>query len=163
MNKYNNKGQAALEFLTTYGWAFLVILVMIGALAYFGVLDPSRYVSESCQLSGEIGCEAATVSATQFGISLTNNILDDVTVTAINLTDSKSGASCGIDNTGLAPSLGLSGSETASTGLVTWEPANCLTSLQGEKVNFKLTVTYNKGGSFALDQTATGTLIATVQ
>ena len=38
------RGQAALEFLTTYGWAFLVILVMIGALAYFGVLDPERFV-----------------------------------------------------------------------------------------------------------------------
>ena len=36
------KAQAALEFLTTYGWAFIVILIMIGALAYFGVLNPSR-------------------------------------------------------------------------------------------------------------------------
>jgi len=34
----NKKGQAALEFLMTYGWAFLVILVMIGALAYFGFI-----------------------------------------------------------------------------------------------------------------------------
>jgi len=39
----NKKGQAALEFLTTYGWAFLVILIMIGALSYFGVLNPSMY------------------------------------------------------------------------------------------------------------------------
>lgn len=37
------KGQAALEFLTTYGWAFLVILVMIGALTYFGVLAPAKF------------------------------------------------------------------------------------------------------------------------
>ncbi len=51
------KGQAALEFLATYGWAFLVILVMIGALAYFGVLDPSRYISESCGFGAELPCE----------------------------------------------------------------------------------------------------------
>jgi len=37
------KGQAALEFLTTYGWAFLVILVAIGGLSYFGVFDFSKY------------------------------------------------------------------------------------------------------------------------
>ena len=33
----HKKSQAALEFLTTYAWAFLVIIIMIGALAYFGV------------------------------------------------------------------------------------------------------------------------------
>ena len=35
--KKNNRAQAALEFLMTYGWAILVVLVSIGALAYFGV------------------------------------------------------------------------------------------------------------------------------
>ena len=43
----NNRAQAALEFLTTYGWAFLVILVMIGALSYFGVFSPDSYVPDS--------------------------------------------------------------------------------------------------------------------
>lgn len=35
--KMNNKGQALIEFLMNYGWAILVILIAIGALAYFGV------------------------------------------------------------------------------------------------------------------------------
>lgn len=34
------KGQAAMEFLMTYGWAILVVLACIGALTYFGVLKP---------------------------------------------------------------------------------------------------------------------------
>jgi hypothetical protein len=50
------KAQAALEFLTTYGWAFLVILVMIGALAYFGVLNPSNLLPPRCMFSPEIQC-----------------------------------------------------------------------------------------------------------
>ena len=50
------KGQAALEFLTTYGWAFLVILVMIGALAYFGVLNPSGLLPSRCTFSPELQC-----------------------------------------------------------------------------------------------------------
>lgn len=45
LQKMNKKGQAALEFLTTYGWAFLVILVMIGGLSYFGVLDVNTLIS----------------------------------------------------------------------------------------------------------------------
>jgi hypothetical protein len=51
------KSQAALEFLTTYAWAFLVILVMIAALAYFGVLKPSRILPDRCNFGSEIGCE----------------------------------------------------------------------------------------------------------
>ena len=53
----NKRGQAALEFLTTYGWAFLVILVMIGALAYFGVLDPSRFTPQRCQVGVPFNCD----------------------------------------------------------------------------------------------------------
>ena len=50
------RGQAALEFLTTYGWAFMIILVMVGGLSYFGVLDPSGFVSDSCIASQPFSC-----------------------------------------------------------------------------------------------------------
>jgi len=53
----NSRAQAALEFLTTYGWAFLVILIMIGALAYFGVLKPSKLLPERCTFGSEIECQ----------------------------------------------------------------------------------------------------------
>ena len=42
------KAQAALEFLMTYGWAILVVLAAIGALAYFGVLSPSNFLPSKC-------------------------------------------------------------------------------------------------------------------
>ncbi|MBU1202009.1 MAG: hypothetical protein KJ583_06015 [Nanoarchaeota archaeon] len=57
----NKKGQAALEFLTTYGWAFLVILIMIGALSYFGVLNPTKYVPESCTFASPFQCDDAVI------------------------------------------------------------------------------------------------------
>jgi len=34
-NRRYGKGQAAIEFMTTYGWALLIILSVIGALVYF--------------------------------------------------------------------------------------------------------------------------------
>jgi len=37
---FMKKGQAAMEFLMTYGWTVLVVLAAIGVLAYFGVLSP---------------------------------------------------------------------------------------------------------------------------
>lgn len=44
--RFFKRGQAALEFLMTYGWAFLVIMIMIGALAYFGVLNVSTILPD---------------------------------------------------------------------------------------------------------------------
>ena len=35
----SHKSQAALEFLTTYAWAFIVITITIGTLYYFGAFD----------------------------------------------------------------------------------------------------------------------------
>ena len=52
----SRKSQAALEFLTTYGWAFLVILIMMSALAYFGVLNPSKLLPDRCNFGSEIRC-----------------------------------------------------------------------------------------------------------
>ena len=38
MNKIPKRAQAAMEFLMTYGWALLVILLVIAALSLFGLL-----------------------------------------------------------------------------------------------------------------------------
>lgn len=51
------KAQAAMEFLMTYGWAILVVLVVIGALAYFGVLNPQNLLPEKCTLPMGLYCK----------------------------------------------------------------------------------------------------------
>mgnify|MGYP001619472072 FL=1 len=56
--KMDKKSQAALEFLMTYGWAILVVLVAIAALAYFGVLSPCKFVPSSA------GCEKENTTTT---------------------------------------------------------------------------------------------------
>ncbi|MGV8141155.1 MAG: hypothetical protein ACP5NW_01795 [Candidatus Woesearchaeota archaeon] len=50
------KGQAALEFMMTYGWAILVVLAAIGALSYFGILNPSRFTPDTCLASSGFSC-----------------------------------------------------------------------------------------------------------
>ena len=56
IRKMNKKSQAALEFLMTYGWAILVVLVAVGALAYFGVLSPDKFLPTKCTLQPGIAC-----------------------------------------------------------------------------------------------------------
>lgn len=53
----SKKGQAAMEFLMTYGWAILVVLVAIGALAYFGVLSPEKFLPETCIIGPGFSCD----------------------------------------------------------------------------------------------------------
>lgn len=54
--RWSNRGQAALEFLTTYGWALLIVLVMVGAISYFGILNPTEFVPQRCSISAEFSC-----------------------------------------------------------------------------------------------------------
>jgi len=50
----NKKGQAAMEFLMTYGWAIVVVLAAIGALAYFGVLSPQKLLPDRTTFSAPV-------------------------------------------------------------------------------------------------------------
>ncbi len=42
------KGQGALEYLMTYGWALLVVVVVGAALYSLGVLNPASYAKQAC-------------------------------------------------------------------------------------------------------------------
>ena len=42
----NSRGQSSLEYLVTYGWAILAIVIIAAALWYFGVFNPSKYVGD---------------------------------------------------------------------------------------------------------------------
>ncbi len=66
------KAQAAMEFLMTYGWAILVVLVVIGALAYFGVLSPSTLLPEKCAFPISLTCVDHEVGAASLILSLQN-------------------------------------------------------------------------------------------
>ena len=85
------KGQAAMEFLMTYGWAILVVLAAIGALAYFGVLSPSRLLPSKCTLSP--GFDFGDCKMTKDGLQLTIYNGLGVDTTAINLTINTTGSS----------------------------------------------------------------------
>ncbi|HLD15778.1 MAG TPA: hypothetical protein VJB94_04350 [Candidatus Nanoarchaeia archaeon] len=69
----NKKGQAALEFLMTYGWAILVVLIAIGALAYFGVLNPKGILPKSCILAPGFNCDDFIVKSDGTGTFIIRN------------------------------------------------------------------------------------------
>ncbi len=83
----NRNAQAALEFLTTYGWAFLVILIMIGSLAYFGILNPSKILPNRCSFGPEFECMdwQLSLTTTDVKIKLKNNVGEPIVISSFTV------------------------------------------------------------------------------
>jgi hypothetical protein len=79
------KAQAAMEFLMTYGWAILVVLVAIAALAYFGVLNPGRFLPESCTIGAGVACQDFRVSGPNATIVVRNGMGSGITAVVLSL------------------------------------------------------------------------------
>ena len=78
------KAQAAMEFLMTYGWALLVVLAAIGALAYFGVLKPQGFMPEQCVLVPGIACMDSKVTVGGMNLIISNSLGRDIQITEIS-------------------------------------------------------------------------------
>ncbi len=79
------KSQAAMEFLMTYGWAILVVLAAIAALAYFGVLSPEKFLPEKCILQPGIACVSHKVEPTKITLVISNGLGRTITVNSIDV------------------------------------------------------------------------------
>ena len=81
------RGQAAMEFLMTYGWAILAAIIAIAVLAYFGVFSPERYVPETCVLAAPIGCEDDSTASAANGVTIqiTNGAGEQIHVQEIDV------------------------------------------------------------------------------
>ena len=88
----HRKSQAALEFLMTYGWAILVVLVAVGALAYFGVLSPDKFLPAKCTLQAGLGCIDHKATATGVTVVIQNSLGFDLSSVVVNAGD------CGSDS-----------------------------------------------------------------
>jgi len=137
----NKKSQAALEFLTTYAWAFLVIIIMIASLAYFGVLKPSKILPSRCTFGTELRCidyaiTYGTGSDGTFKLRLKNAVGEPITVTAFTVsTESPTAYSCPTTpatftwSTDEARDLIWSGCNSAAVGFVKGDKAKVFVTI----------------------------------
>ena len=161
----NKKAQAALEFLTTYGWAFLVILIMIGTLAYFGILSPGKFLPNRCTFGTEFQCIDYQIAygggaAGIIRLKLKNNVGEPITIGSISLgSEGATAITCGVSPTLPAPWKSGNVSDFVWTGCTT--SAAGLT--QGEKGKILVNVNYYSvlsGSNYAKE--AKGEILSTV-
>lgn len=82
------KGQAALEFLMTYGWAILVVLIIIGVIAAFVLRNPQQFLPTGCTLSGNVKCEGASIGTGQdFQVAIRNAASGAIKIEGLTLAE----------------------------------------------------------------------------
>lgn len=107
------KAQAAMEFLMTYGWAILVVLVVIGALAYFGVLNPTGMLPDKCFLEVGLNCkDYAILSDKGVVLKIENGKGIDLKLVSMNITGD--GFACIMNST--LPELNAGSTNSYSVG-----------------------------------------------
>lgn len=69
------KGQVSIEYLMNYGWAFLVLAIVIAAIFATGAFNPNYYAMEECYLGSSFNCHSQLVqNATRPGVDAYINI-----------------------------------------------------------------------------------------
>lgn len=145
----HKKGQAAMEFLMTYGWAILAAIIAIGVLAYFGVFSPGKYTTGSTVVNPPFYANSWNVQADVAGagsgivLELRNNGGEDFEIQSVDV------AGCGTFST----------PTTVATGALQAFTVDCGATVLVEGDSFKgdITITYLKSGS-TVELTSTGTI-----
>ena len=68
------KSQAAFEFLSTYGWATVVVILAIGTVAYFGIPAIQKSLPTQCKLPSGITCLDHSFQNGKFSMYIRNNM-----------------------------------------------------------------------------------------
>ncbi len=86
--KQGFRGQAAMEYLMTYGWAILVIVIVLAALLFLGVFSVGSNVPEECIMESGWQCKAKlNVTSAVLNMTLTNGRPNSITVNGTYCTD----------------------------------------------------------------------------
>jgi len=143
----DKKGQAAMEFLMTYGWAILAAVIVVGVLWYL-IGNPANLAGNNFQLSAPFASNAMSLDSSGV-LSLEFRNGESVLVTVTNVSFG-TGSTCPYNETSFDVSSGQLGTSITTC-----------TGSSGDRINSDVTISYTKSGS-SLTQSATGSISGTM-
>jgi hypothetical protein len=69
----------------TYGWAIVILLLVLGVLFYFGIINPDMFIPEECTIPSSIYCEDYKLNSTDATFRLANSNSWDVTILKVKV------------------------------------------------------------------------------
>ncbi|OGI12120.1 hypothetical protein A3K64_02170 [Candidatus Micrarchaeota archaeon RBG_16_36_9] len=153
------KGQTAVEYLMTYGWAILIILIVAGVLAYYGIFQPQGFLGPTARGFGQVQVlnPWALTSGNVITMNVQNQVGGTITPTDINVTITGSGGgNCASSVTSTPANI-----DSGSQGVITCTISGLTGLTTGEPYSASVTISYEYpvGGSTF---TSTGTLSGTI-
>ncbi len=136
------RGQAAMEFLMTYGWAILAAIIVVGVL-WFLIGNPSNLAGDRFTVSAPLVAEASSMSGTTLSLEIRNGAGESINVTNINVASA--------DCTDTTPNQNI------SQGNLYTFTITCGSVSPGDRLNTDITFSYLAGDS-TLAQQATGSV-----
>jgi len=159
---FPKKAQGAMEFLMVHGWAILVVLVVIGALAYSVVLNPYRFLPESCIMStgSRFVCEDSLVTETGALLKI-QSFHNSITILDASITNKETGVSCDIQTNQFLDLEGIQSGNIISLPLNARDFLGNPCDLAIEDMRFKgdISINYTDG---TFQRTARGDIVSTV-
>lgn len=156
----NKRGQAALEYLMTYGWA-LVIIVVVAGILFFIISSPTAGVT--CQSSdpAKIPLKASNVLSTDTSseIKLTNGTAGSITVTGAAADGTVLIITAGTVNGDTMAASGMTTSVTSGQDIVIVPDggANYFSTTASQTGNYTLSYTDQFGYAKTVTVTCQGT------
>jgi hypothetical protein len=84
MNFKNGRLQAAVEYLSMYGWAIIIVAIAILALAALGVFNPQAYVGQQCAMGGGFSCVSYSMAENgMLFITIAQSTISPILVTGV--------------------------------------------------------------------------------
>ncbi|MFH1473946.1 MAG: hypothetical protein ABIE55_03565 [Candidatus Aenigmatarchaeota archaeon] len=148
------KGQTAIEYLMTYGWAILIILIVAGVLAWYGFFNPAASMPATktgfSQLDVISPWDLSSADVLRF--ELENRVGQTINITDITVDEGTTLPASPTACTGFTPGTVAAGGRS---GLQTLTCAGANTGSTGENYNVYLIVTYTAGSLTGLKSTGT--------
>lgn len=162
----NKKSQAAMEFLMTYGWAIMIVLIGIGALFFLGVFNPST--PSTCNIASPFICQDVVITdlgsfnGIFFRIASTNidsATIQSITVNGISCSDALIKVGYKSDYTDLVVGRDITQSKNKPTFIFC--PVSPKAGVIGTKVSGSFDISWTK--QFGVSHTTKGSYSGTVE
>jgi hypothetical protein len=152
-----SRAQASMEFLMTYGWAILVVLAAIGALAYFGVLSPDKFLPSKCSMTPGIDCSEFKISPTDITFAFRNGIGQTLIITQIDVSQQGGGICSWQISNGTFPNGEIRTFKASDSGV------SCTNGAVGDRYRGDIIVHYYQKGFQDIPKTTDGSVVGKVQ